>query len=214
MAAAPAAWLRVPGIGLSTLVRRGAAAADLLRSPCVVLEATGVTVVAAHRDKHFRALRRVRGGERVQWEAPDGTRQVYRIVDTEVLSPDRVAARLAEQDANGPWLVLMTCHPFRYIGPAPNRFLAWAREESRAVGEAASDSHRPASSALPLPEAEASEELPRERGTPTRPPIACISSRPEYRLPVSAEALDAVQRRRRKPEALRGLQAAFPSVAA
>ena len=36
------------------------------------------------------------------------------------------ASKRMREKAGEDWLVLLTCHPFRYLGPAPRRFLAWS----------------------------------------------------------------------------------------
>ena len=80
----------------------------------------------AHRDIHFRGLEKVAAGDIIKLESPDKTQKYYRILETEIISPERVPPRLAEKSPEE-WLVLLTCYPFYYTGPAPKRFLVWAR---------------------------------------------------------------------------------------
>ncbi len=119
-----AAWLRVPSCRLDTIVLKEGTSENLLRAPC--LESIGgLTLVSAHRDKHFRSLSHLRVGDAVELERPTGQTRRFRVVELEVLPRERLEARLLDRRAEG-WLALVTCHPFRYVGPAPDRFLAWA----------------------------------------------------------------------------------------
>ena len=81
-------------------------------------------VLAGHRDTFFRPLNRVRAGDAitlktrtddfeylVEWAA------VVRPTDLEVIQP-----------TNERSLTLITCFPFSYIGPAPDRFIVRAHE--------------------------------------------------------------------------------------
>ena len=47
----------------------------------------------------------------------------YRVVSTRVVTPDNVAVL---DSTGGEILTLITCHPFYYVGPAPNRFIVRA----------------------------------------------------------------------------------------
>jgi sortase A len=135
---APAAWLCVPSAGIDTLVIHGATARNLQRLPCLAAEGQdfdahhGMRIVTAHRDTHFRALDRTDVGDIVNVETPRGVRLTYRISDKEVLPKENVATRLASH-RTGEWLVLMTCYPFRWIGPAPDRILFWAEPVQRSI---------------------------------------------------------------------------------
>ena len=128
-----AAWVTVPAARLDTLVLNRASAANLGMLPCTARRGTalsgepcdGLSLVMAHRDTHFRGLRLIRPGHTISLQRTDGSHAVFVVKETEILSPDRAASRISEK-AGEPWLVLMTCHPFYYVGPAPNRFLVWA----------------------------------------------------------------------------------------
>ena len=127
----PIAWLKGTAGRLDTIVLAGARKEDLHRAPCwspagAAPGTRGLKLISAHRDMHFRPLRHVTVDDRLQLELPNGTVQRYRVADMEVVPRDLAAARLADK-ASEDWLVLMTCHPFRYAGPAPNRFLVWCR---------------------------------------------------------------------------------------
>jgi sortase A len=86
----------------------------------------GLAVISGHRDKHFRRLSRLRVGDKVELEEADGRLRRYVIADTDIVTRARVDRRLLDRTSDG-WVALLTCYPFRYIGPAPQRFIAWAR---------------------------------------------------------------------------------------
>ncbi len=82
----------------------------------------GNSVVAGHRDTHFRVLKDLSVGDRIRidWGKE---RYLYRIVNTQVVSP-RDTSVLRSTDE--PTLTLITCYPFYFIGPAPERFVVRA----------------------------------------------------------------------------------------
>lgn len=128
---APAGWLTMPQVGIDTLIIHDAGRDGLHRFPCLPAGDDPITIIMAHRDTHFRPLARVAPGMRLSFTRPGETAREYEIVETEILEPGRAENRL-EDKAHEDWLVLVTCHPFRYVGPAPRRFLAWARPRSQA----------------------------------------------------------------------------------
>jgi sortase A len=82
----------------------------------------GNPVIAGHRDTHFRVLKDVAVGDEIRVDM--GTHQyVYRIVETRIVPPtDTRPLRASAQ----PVLTLITCYPFYFIGPAPDRFVVRA----------------------------------------------------------------------------------------
>ena len=64
---------------------------------------------------------------------PAGT-VYFTVRDTRVVAPADVSV-LAPTE--GPTLTLVTCYPFRYIGPAPKRFVVRATADARGVESAA-----------------------------------------------------------------------------
>jgi sortase A len=84
----------------------------------------GNVALAAHRDTFFRPLRNIRVGDEIKFK----TRQRsfdYVVESTEVVAPTDVTVL---QPSPGHDLTLLTCYPFHYIGPAPKRFVVFARE--------------------------------------------------------------------------------------
>ncbi|HET9220751.1 MAG TPA: class D sortase [Terriglobia bacterium] len=83
---------------------------------------TGNIVIAGHRDTHFLALKDVLIGDEIRI-ASEGAEYVYRVVDVRVVSPrDTSVLRPQARDS----LTLITCYPFRFMGPAPDRYVVRA----------------------------------------------------------------------------------------
>lgn len=83
----------------------------------------GNSVIAGHRDTHFRVLKDVVVGDEIRIDL--GTeRYLYRIVSTSIVPPTDVSSLEASSDSI---LTLITCYPFYFIGPAPERFVVRAQ---------------------------------------------------------------------------------------
>ena len=82
----------------------------------------GNVVLAGHRDMHFRPLHDARRGDLLRLVTPDGT-FVYRVDDLAVVDPGQTEVM---QATARPQLTLITCYPFSYVGPAPQRFVVRA----------------------------------------------------------------------------------------
>jgi sortase A len=78
--------------------------------------------IAGHRDTFFRPLEKVRVNDVVVLTA-HGTEYRYRVVFSQVVSPSDVGVLDPTGDD---MLTLVTCHPFYFVGPAPNRFIVRA----------------------------------------------------------------------------------------
>lgn len=129
----PIARLRLDRLGLETVVAEGSSQRVLRRSagrmPAtgrIVADGSvrGNVVIAAHRDTHFRPLQDVEPGDVLQLEGPDGVAR-YLVDWTRVVDPE--AIWVTEQRGRDE-LTLVTCYPFRWIGPAPERFIVRARK--------------------------------------------------------------------------------------
>ena len=75
--------------------------------------------LAGHRDSFFRPLRQIRPGDMITLRTFRGEFQ-YRVEATGVVSAADMEV-LAPTDRRE--LTLVTCFPFNYVGPAPNRFI-------------------------------------------------------------------------------------------
>jgi sortase A len=121
--------LRIPSIDLEVAVLPAATKA-MLDVGAGLIEGTSLPVVggntgiAAHRDGFFRALRHVELGDRIHLDTVNG-RFEYVVSETAIVAPTAVEV-LAEQ--SHPVLTLVTCYPFYFVGPAPQRFVVHAEQ--------------------------------------------------------------------------------------
>jgi sortase A len=78
--------------------------------------------VAGHRDTFFRPLRNIQPNDIITLTTLRGAYR-YRVVSTKIVRPDNVAVL----DPDGTEvLTLVTCYPFYFVGPAPDRFIVRA----------------------------------------------------------------------------------------
>jgi sortase A len=82
----------------------------------------GNAVLAARRDTFFRSLRNIRVGDIVKIHRPQKD-SAYVVQSARVVEPDEVDVLKPTPE---PALTLITCYPFRFIGPAPERFVVRA----------------------------------------------------------------------------------------
>jgi sortase A len=136
------AKLEIPRLGLSTVVFEGTGQDVLLRGPghlrgSALPSDTGNMVIAGHRDTFFRPLQDLRKGDEISVQTPQGTRR-YQVASTQIVNPDAIEVL---NDTPEPILTLITCYPFRFVGNAPQRFIAKARElkDSELVGRDTKD---------------------------------------------------------------------------
>ena len=81
------------------------------------------TVIAAHKDTHFRGLGQLKPGMGVQLQGADGRWQVFRVRGTRVVDSEREALPVTDQ----PGLLLVTCYPFDALqAGGPLRYLVYA----------------------------------------------------------------------------------------
>ena len=125
----PVARLIVPAADADELVLAGASGRTLAWGPghlddSAPLGAPGNAVVSAHRDTHFRFLRRLADGDELIVELPDGARRHYRVRDRYVADVRSLALPRA---AVAPTLTLVTCYPFDALVPGgPLRYVVVA----------------------------------------------------------------------------------------
>ncbi len=121
--------LEIPRLGISALVAEGTDDGTL-RTAIGHLPQTplpgerGNVALAAHRDTHFRALRKIEVGDRIRIHSWEGETE-YEVTATHVVAPQDVSVLTPTPGHN---LTLITCYPFGYIGPAPQRFVVQARQ--------------------------------------------------------------------------------------
>jgi sortase A len=121
------AALFIPRVELSAVVLHGSDDQTLRRGPGHLEDTAmpgqaGNVVIAGHRDSFFRPLRKVRLGDDLFLDTPDGRLQ-YRVTRLRVVQP-RDLSVLAPTDEEV--LTLITCYPFGLLGSAPDRFVVRA----------------------------------------------------------------------------------------
>ncbi len=121
--------MEVPRLNLSVVVFEGSSddvlgrgAGHLLES--ATLSGTGNVVLAGHRDTFFRPLRGIRAGDVIKVRTVSAER-TYVVESTRVVDPSDVSVLDPTRE---PVLTLVTCYPFRFVGPAPERFIVRAKE--------------------------------------------------------------------------------------
>jgi sortase A len=125
----PVGRLRAPSLGVDEIILAGASGSSLAFGPGHVDGTAlpghcGNCVLSGHRDTHFRFLRRLRLGDALELEAPDGTVQHFVVRATHVLDRSDV---FVLEDSDHPLLTLITCYPFDAVVPGgPQRFVVWA----------------------------------------------------------------------------------------
>jgi sortase A len=81
-------------------------------------------VLAGHRDTFFRPLKRSRKGDAITLKTGTGDFE-YLVEWTAVVRPTDLEAIQATNERS---LTLITCLPFSFVGPPPDRFVVRARE--------------------------------------------------------------------------------------
>jgi sortase A len=119
--------LEIPRLELSAVVMEGDNAKTLRRAvghiPGTPLPGqTGNVALTGHRDTFFRPLRHIRANDIIVVTTLQGEYR-YRVVSTRVVGVDDVAVL---DPSGNEILTLVTCYPFYFVGPAPNRFIVRA----------------------------------------------------------------------------------------
>ena len=130
-------YLAIPRVGLSVPILEGddartltIAAGHLPDTPLPWGE--GNAAIAGHRDTFFRPLEDVRVGDDVEWVTRDGDFR-YRVIRVAVVGSDDLWVL---RPWDGVHLTLVTCYPFSYIGPAPQRFVVQAERIASSTSSA------------------------------------------------------------------------------
>ena len=82
----------------------------------------GNMAIAAHRDQYFRALKDVAVGDLLELESLSGPRN-YRVTSLTIVEPEDLWPLDPTDVAT---VTLVTCHPFYFIGSAPQRYIVQA----------------------------------------------------------------------------------------
>jgi sortase A len=123
----PLAVLRIARIHLEVPVLEGTDEVTLNRAVGHIADTAapgddGNSGIAGHRDGFFRGLKDVGPGDTIELETRQGT-ETYRIERTWIVDPEDVSVL---DPISAPALTLVTCYPFYFIGPAPQRFIVRA----------------------------------------------------------------------------------------
>jgi sortase A len=124
----PVARIRVPRLGVDRIVLSTGSGQAMAFGPTLLpggarLGQPGITVIAAHRDTHFRFLHALHVGDVIVVESIDGRIRRYRMSGSEIVRWDRFAI---PDDASTNQLALSTCYPFDAIRHGPLRYVALA----------------------------------------------------------------------------------------
>ncbi len=83
----------------------------------------GNVAIAGHRDGFFRKLKDIEPGMSIRLLSLDGW-QEFEVTELSVVDPLDIDVLAPDGE---PRITLVTCYPFYYVGPAPDRFIVTAR---------------------------------------------------------------------------------------
>jgi len=123
--------IEIPRIGLKAMILEGVSQRTLALAvghiPGTPLPGkTGNAGIAGHRDTFFRGLQGIHEDDAIVVTTRDG-RYRYRVSSRVVVGPHETQVL---EDSPLPSLTLVTCYPFHYLGPAPERFIVHAVRET------------------------------------------------------------------------------------
>jgi len=126
----PMAVLRIPRLRLEVPVLEGTDEWTLDRAVGHIEgtarpEDVGNVGIAGHRDGFFRVLKDIAEGDVLELALIGSVRR-YRVQKVSIVHQDDVAVLAPTR---GPRLTLVTCYPFYFVGPAPERFIVDAAPE-------------------------------------------------------------------------------------
>jgi sortase A len=124
---APLGRIAIHTIGLEAMILEGTDARTLRRAvghiPGTPLPGQqGNVVITGHRDTFFRPLRNIRKDDDIRLTTLSGSYR-YRVDFTKVVEPGDTEVLDNSDDAI---LTMVTCYPFYFVGPAPQRFIVRA----------------------------------------------------------------------------------------
>jgi sortase A len=124
--------IEIPRVLLSAIVVEGVDKTDLRRAvghiPGTALPGQpGNVGLSGHRDTFFRSLKDVRIKDEVQLSTLQGNFK-YEVESLRVVEPENVGVLASSGEKV---LTLVTCYPFYFVGPAPQRWIVRARQVVR-----------------------------------------------------------------------------------
>ena len=125
--AEPIALLEIERLGVRVAVFDGTDRTSLLRGAGWIQGTTRPTEagnigIAAHRDGFFRLLKDIQIGDVIRLTTGQGVLQ-FRVDETEIVESEDTHVLQSRDDHS---LTLVTCYPFYFVGPAPQRFIVHA----------------------------------------------------------------------------------------
>jgi sortase A len=122
--------LDIPRLELSVAVLQGTGS-RILRRGIGHIDGTplpgeaGNSGIAGHRDTFFRGLKDIRKNDEIHFQT---STELFRfVVDwAKVVAPDDLSVLAPSTESS---LTLVTCYPFYFVGPAPNRFVVRAHRD-------------------------------------------------------------------------------------
>jgi len=121
--------MQIPRLGVSVAVLQGTNS-RMLRLGAGHIEGTplpgepGNSGIAGHRDTFFRELKDVRKNDEIEFQTATGLLR-YQVDWVKVVAPDDTSVLTASTESA---LTLVTCYPFYFVGPAPDRFVVRATQ--------------------------------------------------------------------------------------
>jgi len=124
---APLGRMEIPRLGVSVILVEGVKPRDLRLAvghiPGTAFpDELGNVGLAGHRDTFFRELKGIRRGDLIVVTTIRESTQ-YSVEWTHIVKPRNVEVLEASPE---PVLTLVTCYPFYFVGPAPERFVVRA----------------------------------------------------------------------------------------
>ena len=126
--------MEIPRLGVSMIVAEGTGEATLRRAGGHIAGTAlpghpGNVGIAGHRDTLFRPLRNIRQDDVITVTTLQGEYR-YRVVSTKIVSPSDVSVLSSDRQEI---LTLVTCYPFYFVGPAPDRFVVRAERVTHSI---------------------------------------------------------------------------------
>jgi sortase A len=122
--------VEIPRLGVTVAILEGATSRTL-RSGVGHIEGTalpgepGNSGIAGHRDTYFRGLKEIRTGDQILIQSARGLSH-YEVDRLQIVTPENIGVLAPSSESA---VTLVTCYPFRFIGPAPERFVVHAHKE-------------------------------------------------------------------------------------
>ncbi len=127
LASSPLGRIEIRAIGVAAMIMEGVDGRTL-RHAVGHIPGTprpgqpGNVALAGHRDTFFRGLRNIHKDDEITLTTLHGPYR-YRVDSTQVVEPEDIKVLAATRDD---FLTLVTCYPFYFVGPAPQRFVVRA----------------------------------------------------------------------------------------